>query len=126
MPLYADITDLVIEKDEAWPEEVVNFVAFLKNLYTSTVSMKMTGYFKYNESIVSASFNWDYINVQPGYTVTFAGNFVMPSLAGRLYVYSYWYGGDGQWHTDDGMNKPVGLASGIPIQIISVGNERVQ
>ncbi|MBA7538404.1 hypothetical protein ES705_30679 [subsurface metagenome] len=124
MALYADITDLTLEKDEALPGEIVNFVVSLKNLFTSVVSMKMTGYFRYNNNTIPVVFIWEGINVQPGYTVYFAGNFVMPSSAGALFVWSWWYGGDGNWYADDGMGKAVGLAEAPPeegaVQIESV------
>ncbi|MEK7777828.1 MAG: hypothetical protein AAB303_04310 [Chloroflexota bacterium] len=61
----------------------------------------------------SFPFQFDYLLVSPGQTVTFRGVFTMPSINIRVTAWS-WYWDGSQWVQDDLMTKDIALAVSSP------------
>ena len=112
--LYADILSVDVPAEANAGDEVVVKVN-IKNLYTAVISIKVTGV------VLVGGIGWGVVtfptsgaNINPGQTYQFEGYFTMPNENIVLSIVSFWYGGDGQWHSDDVMVKEIKLA-GAPL-----------
>ncbi len=114
MALYMDITS-VSSVSEAIQNETVSFTTYMKNLGDVVISGMIGGTVRYGgsyHSIIDFPTNWK--NINPGATEQFQGSFTMPDESVILYLWSYWYGADSSWHSDDEYTKSISLKEIAP------------
>jgi hypothetical protein len=143
MVQYADIQALTIIPGVAAEGEIVNVNVRIRNLYTAVISIAISGLFYYDSMAKDINFPTPSMNISPGGDGYFYGSFLMPNKSGTVWVRSWWYGADGQWHGDDEetgsvtllvkeysgtitdkwINKaPEGNRIPIPAQVVADGN----
>ncbi len=111
MALYADIVEIVAPSQAA-PGDTVNITVKIKNLYSDVISIMVAGVLEYGGSYQSGiSFTEYSANVDGGAIYSFNGSFVMPDSSVIIHAYSYWYGSDGYWHSDDELTRSVGKSA---------------
>ena len=111
MAQYADITSITAPS-EAMEGSRVDITVKIKNLYSATIGIMVGGALEYGVSPwPGITFPENSANVGPGSTRSFSGYFTMPNKKVTIHAYSYYYGSDGSWHSDDEMIKIVNLVS---------------
>lgn len=105
MALYADITHVgLVGSPYAGYTVYVNVT--IKNLAAVVRSIMVGAALEYGViPWPTVPFDIDITNIQPGYSYTFSGQFIVPyyppGKVVKVHAYSYWYGGDGAWYFDD-------------------------
>jgi hypothetical protein len=102
---YTDIVS-IDAPSSAEAGETVNVTVKIKNTYSSTISVACIAVRDTEDRFI----DWEYYNIPAGSTHSFTGSFIMPSSSCTIHVYSYWYGADSVWHSDDEDSKNVSLA----------------
>ncbi len=111
MAQYADILSVEVPA-EANAGEIVDVRVEIKNLYTAVISVKVIGIiFVKGIAWAYVTFPTTYVNLDPDHKYQFWGYFTMPNNNVVVQAVSYWYGADGQWHSDDVMVKEIKLAA---------------
>ncbi len=107
MAQYAEIVEIVAPSQAA-PGDLVNITVRIKNLYSDVISIMVAGVLEYGGSLQPGiSFTEYSANVDAGAIYSFNGSFTMPDSAVTIHAYSYWYGSDGYWHSDDELTRLV-------------------
>lgn len=102
---YAQITELTAPAS-ANPGNTVNVSVKVKNLYSSSIIMAVTG--KFNGTVIT--FSPSSPTVGAGSTQTFTGSFIMPSSSVTVTVWSwYWTGTD--WYQDDSATADISVGA---------------
>ena len=110
MAQYADIVGITAPS-EAMEGSRVDITVRIKNLYSSTIGIMVSGALEYGVSPwPGITFPESSDNVEPGSTRSFSGYFTMPNKKVTIHAYSYYYASDGYWYFDDEMTKTVNLA----------------
>ena len=111
MAQYADIVEIVAPAEAAQGSRV-DITVRIKNTYSSAIGIMVGGALEYGVSPwPDISFTEPSANVNGGATYSFSGYFIMPDKKVTIHAYSYYYGSDGSWHSDDEMTKVVNLVS---------------
>jgi len=103
MVKYADIIEIDAPSSASEGDTVIVDVS-VKNIGTSDQNLAVTAVF----DSTSFPFQFDYLLVSPGQTVTFRGLFTMPAQNVKITVWS-WYWEGSEWVQDDRHEKQVGL-----------------
>ena len=121
MAQYADIIEIVAPS-EAQAGSRVDITVKIKNTHSTAISMKVVGVPEYDglPPGLYISFPVQSVNVNAGSTYSFGGYFTMPDKKVTIHAYSYWYGADGYWHSDDEMMEAVNLAAVVASQFKSI------
>ena len=107
MAQYADVIE-IIAPSQAAPGSRVDITVKIKNLYSDVISILVAGVLEYGGSLQPGiSFTEYSANVVAGATYSFKGAFIMPDSAVVIHAYSYWYGSDDYWHSDDELTRSV-------------------
>lgn len=115
MAQYADVIELAAPA-ETLPGSQVNITVKIKNLYSATISIMVSGALEYGVTPwPNVTFPGDWANVGAGETCEFSGYFIMPDQRVTVHAYSFWYGADGLWYFDDEMTKVVNVAALTPL-----------
>jgi len=107
MAKYADIIKIEAPTSAIEGATVIVDVS-VKNIASSDQYLAVTAVF----DSTSFPFQFDYLLVSPGQTVTFRGWFTMPSKNVRVTAWSwYWDGSD--WVQDDQVTKDIAVAAAV-------------
>jgi plastocyanin len=106
--MNADIIAIAAPSSVSAGEQVTVDVS-VKNVSSSDQYIAVTAV--YNST--SFPFQFDYLLVSPGQTVTFRGVFTMPSENVRVTAWS-WYWDGSSWVQDDQITKDIALAVSTP------------
>ena len=111
MAQYAEI--VAVDAPEAAAQgETVDIAIRVKNTYSATISIRVAaGLVCEVEPAPEISFDEYGANIEAGAVYAFNGHFVMPGCDVDIYSWSFWYGADGHWHTDDFVIKTVSNAT---------------
>lgn len=93
---YTEIVVLVVP-ETAVPGQTVDIEVIVKNIHTAAIYITVTG----SVNGAELHFGGEYFVVNPGYPKSFFDSFVMPSRQVIVRFWSWYWGVDGQWHTDD-------------------------
>jgi len=104
---YTHILSMSASPSPAGAGGTVTVVVSVRNLHTGPIYITVSGAF---DSKVF-SFTPEYINVNPGKSQLFSGNFIMPSKGVRVYAWSWYWTGEA-WYKDD--EKYIDVASTAP------------
>jgi hypothetical protein len=106
--MNADIIKIDAPSSAAAGEQVIVDVS-VKNISGSDQYIAVTAVY----DSTSFPFQFDYLLVSPGQTVTFRGLFAMPSKNVRVTVWSFYWDGS-NWVQDDQMTKDIALVTLTP------------
>ncbi len=108
MATIADITNLSIPSSQ-YPGEYVIVDVSIKNIGSAFQSLAASG----QANGIDLSWQFDYLNLNPGETVVFRGWFTMPSSKANLTVWA-WYWNGSEWALGDTATGVVNVASSNP------------
>jgi len=103
---YTDIVSIDAPSSAA-SGETVQVTVKIKNTYSAAIGVACVGVRDTTDRFI----DWLSYNIPAGSTHSFTGSFIMPSKSCTIHVYSYWYGADSVWHSDDEDSKNVSLAA---------------
>jgi len=117
MALYADIITIEAPATANAGDEV-SIKVNVKNLYTSVISIAVTGV------VLVGGVAWRTVtfptasgNLNPGYVYQFSGHFTMPNENVVVSIMSFFYATDGEWHSDDVMVAHISLTGALLAEI---------
>lgn len=107
--IYADIVQVIVPS-QAMAGETVNIEVKVKNLYPTT-SLYITAAARVVDSGVNIElhFGSEAAVVGIGNTHTFYDSFTMPNSSVTIWIWSFWWGADSQWHQDDETTRSISL-----------------
>jgi len=90
-------------RNEANAGETVNIIASVKNIWTSSINIRVTGVAGSLKLYFGSLSKW----IAPGATYNWSDSFIMPTSDVTVKVWSWYLAGGGNWYVDDEASKVI-------------------